>query len=169
MPVAKTVVHTSEPGGSWWSGGDERAAACGQPERSALGAASGLVARSGFRQSVGEVTALHVAIQGDHTWIAGRSFATMPWVILEIFAVHWFDFLVSIIGDGRSASLPPRSRANGQSIEPPLLAQVQVTYPGGHASLSFDGNAKFGAMDTTVIVGTAETLPAAVRTSDTRT
>ena len=107
---------------------------------------------------IGEVTALHVAIQWDHTWIAGTPFATMPWVILEDFAVHWFDFLVSIIGDRTERIFATASRANGQSTEPPLLAHVQVTYPGGHASLSFDGNAKFGAMDTTVIVGTTGTL-----------
>ena len=43
-----------------------------------------------------------------------------------------------------------------------------MTYPGGHASLSFDGNAKFGAADTTVIVGTAGTLAAQDQTSATR-
>jgi len=111
-----------------------------------------------FAGLVGDVTAVHVAIQWDHTWIAGTPFATMPWVILEDFAVHWFDFLVSIIGDRAERILAIASRANGQPVEPPLLAHVQVTYPGGHASLSFDGNAKFGAADTTVIVGTEGTL-----------
>lgn len=107
---------------------------------------------------IGEVTAVHVAIQWDHTWIAGTPFANMPWVILEDFAIHWFDFLVSVIGDRAERVFTTATRANEQPIDPPLLAQVQISYPGGHASLSFDANTKFGAADATVIVGTKGTL-----------
>ena len=35
-----------------------------------------------------------------------------------------------------------------------------MTYPGGQASLAFDGNAAHGALDTTVVVGTRGTLRA---------
>jgi predicted dehydrogenase len=107
---------------------------------------------------IGQVTAVHVSIQWDHTWIAGTRFADMPFVILEDFSIHWFDFLVSVIGDHANLVFATVSRAHAQAIAPGLLAQVQITYPGGHASLVFDGSASSGASDTTVIVGTKGTL-----------
>jgi predicted dehydrogenase len=107
---------------------------------------------------VGEVTGVHVGIQWDHTWIAGTPFAAMDHVILEDFAIHWFDFLVSIIGDRAEQVFATASRAAGQSIHAPLLAQAMVGYPGGQASLVFDANAAFGASDTTTVIGTRGTL-----------
>jgi predicted dehydrogenase len=107
---------------------------------------------------VGAVTAVHVSIQWDHTWIAGTPFARMPFVILEDFGIHWFDFLVSVIGNRAERVFATVTRARGQPIEPGLLSQVQVTFPGGHASLAFDGNTPRGALDTTVVVGTSGTL-----------
>ncbi|HEX4767675.1 MAG TPA: Gfo/Idh/MocA family oxidoreductase [Lichenihabitans sp.] len=103
---------------------------------------------------VGEVTAVRISIQWDHTWIAGTRFAEMPQVILEDFSIHWFDFLTSLIGDAAETVFAATSRAHGQAIAPGLLAQVLVTFPGGQASLAFDANAAFGAADTTVVVGT---------------
>ena len=109
-------------------------------------------------QLIGAVTGVHVTIQWDHTWIAGTPFAEMEHVILDDFAIHWFDFLVSIIGDKAELVFAMASRAEGQAVKSGLLSQVLVSYPGGQASLSFDGNAAHGASDTTVIVGTRGTL-----------
>lgn len=109
---------------------------------------------------VGSVTGVHVAIQWDHTWIAGTPFAEMEHVILDDFAIHWFDFLVSIIGDRAEMVFATASRAEGQTVTSGLLSQALVTYPGGQASLAFDGNAAHGALDTTVVVGTRGTLRA---------
>jgi predicted dehydrogenase len=107
---------------------------------------------------VGAVTGVHVSIQWDHTWIAGTPFAEMEHVILDDFAIHWFDFLVSIIGDRAELVFATASRAEGQAVASGLLSQVLITYPGGQASLIFNGNAAHGATDTTVIVGTRGTL-----------
>jgi predicted dehydrogenase len=107
---------------------------------------------------IGAVTGVHVAIQWDHGWIAGTPFAEMEHVILDDFAVHWFDFLVSIIGDRAESVFATATRAEGQTIPAPLLAQVLVAYPGGQASLIFDANAVHGASDTTTVVGTRGTL-----------
>jgi predicted dehydrogenase len=107
---------------------------------------------------VGEVTGVHVSIQWDHTWIAGTPFAEMEHVILDDFAIHWFDFLTSIIGDRAEMVFATAGRADGQAVRTPLLSQALVTYPGGQASLTFDANAKHGATDTTVVVGTRGTL-----------
>jgi len=47
---------------------------------------------------VGTVTSVHVSIQWDHSWVAGTPFDAMDDLILEDFGIHWFDFLVSVIG-----------------------------------------------------------------------
>jgi predicted dehydrogenase len=107
---------------------------------------------------IGPVTGVHVAIQWDHTWIAGTPFADMEHVILDDFAIHWFDFLVSIIGDKAEMVFATACRAEGQTMASGLLSQVLITYPGGQASLVFDGNAAHGALDTTIVVGTRGTL-----------
>lgn len=107
---------------------------------------------------VGTVTGVHVAIHWNHSWIAGTPFAEMDHVILDDFAIHWFDFLVSIIGDQAARVFATAGRAADQTMHAPLLSQALVTYPGGHASLVFDANASHGAADTTTIVGTRGTL-----------
>ena len=111
-----------------------------------------------FAGLVGEVTGVHLAIHWNHTWIAGTPFAEMPHVILEDFAIHWVDFLVSIIGDRAEMVFATASRARGQVVASPLLSEAVVKFPGGQASLVFDGNTLYGASDTTVIVGTKGTL-----------
>jgi predicted dehydrogenase len=107
---------------------------------------------------IGTVTGVHVSIHWDHTWIAGTPFAAMDHVLLDDFAIHWFDFLVSIIGDRAERLFATVGRASGQTIHAPLLAQALVTYPGGQASLVFDANNPHGASDTTTVVGTKGSL-----------
>jgi predicted dehydrogenase len=107
---------------------------------------------------IGEVTGVHVAIHWNHTWIAGTPFAEMRHVILDDFAIHWFDFLVSIIGNRAEQVFAAATRAKGQTVASPLLSEAMIGFPGGQASLVFDGNALHGASDTTVIVGTKGTL-----------
>ncbi|HVO00827.1 MAG TPA: Gfo/Idh/MocA family oxidoreductase [Candidatus Cybelea sp.] len=109
---------------------------------------------------IGAVTGVHVSIQWDHSWIAGTPFAVMEHVILDDFAIHWFDFLVSIIGDRARTVYATAARAEGQheAISSPLLSQAMVSFPSGQASLVFDANATYGAQDTTTVVGTRGTL-----------
>ncbi|HEY3147811.1 MAG TPA: Gfo/Idh/MocA family oxidoreductase [Dongiaceae bacterium] len=107
---------------------------------------------------VGSVTGVHVSIQWDHTWIVGTPFAEMEHVILDDFAIHWFDFLVSVVGDHADLVFATAGRAEGQTVRTPLLSQALVAFPGGQASLTFDANAKHGATDSTVVVGTRGTL-----------
>ncbi|MET3898061.1 putative dehydrogenase [Devosia sp. UYZn731] len=107
---------------------------------------------------VGEVTSVHVNIQWDHSWIAGTPFNELDHVILDDFAIHWFDFLASIIGDRAETVFATAGKAHGQRPKAGLLAHALVGFAGGHASLVFDGHATFGAQDTTVIVGTQGTI-----------
>jgi predicted dehydrogenase len=158
LEVSEEEVRRSKPT-SWWyktaSGGGSLLDYLG------YGATLGTWYKNGEAVSanpIGSVTGVHVAIHWDHTWIAGTPFAEMEYVILDDFAIHWFDFLVSIIGNRAEMVFATASSAEDQTIRSPLLSQVLVTYSGGQASLSFDANASHGASDTTTVIGTHGTL-----------
>jgi predicted dehydrogenase len=74
------------------------------------------------------------------------------------FGIHWFDFLVSVIGDRTLRVHATTARAAGQTVRPPLLAQALVAFPGGQASLTFDGDTRYGPQDSTVVIGTRGTV-----------
>lgn len=107
---------------------------------------------------VGKPHSVDVSIHWNHGWIAGTAFEAIDDLILYDFAVHWFDFLVSLIGGQATAVFASKARAAGQTVAPPLMASALVSFEGGQASLSFDGAAGFGAEDRTVIAGAAGTL-----------
>jgi len=107
--------------------------------------------RAGY---IGEVTGVHVEIRWNHGWIAGTAFEAMDDLILWDFGIHWFDFLASVIGERARFVTATAARALGQSARPPLLAQALVAFEGGQGSLVFDGATRFGAQDSTAVVGT---------------
>jgi predicted dehydrogenase len=107
---------------------------------------------------VGEVTGVHVAIRWNHGWIAGTDFEAVEDLVLWDFGIHWFDFLVSVIGNRAFRVDATTARAAEQGVRPPLLAQALVSFAGGHASLVFDGDTRFGAQDSTVVIGTRGTV-----------
>lgn len=112
---------------------------------------------------IGEVQSCNISIHWDHSWIAGTAFEAIHDLILYDFAIHWFDFLTSLIpasaGTGRAGSVvATTARAGRQGVRPPMLAQALVAFDGGQAALQFDGAARFGAEDRTLITGSAGTL-----------
>jgi predicted dehydrogenase len=118
--------------------------------------------RGAIRQGlVGAVQSVHISIHWDHSWIAGTSFDAIDDLLLFDFAIHWLDFLSTLIGPTAITVRATRARATQQTPKPPLLAQVLVEFPGGQAALLFDGATKFGARDRTVITGTEGTLESA--------
>src|ERR1700723_989815 len=102
---------------------------------------------------IGEVTGVHVEIRWNHGWIAGTSFEAMNDLILWDFGIHWFDFLASVICDRASSVHATAARPAGQTARPPLLAQTLVAFDGGQATLVFDGATRYGARDSTSVVG----------------
>lgn len=110
---------------------------------------------------IGDVISVHAQLQWDHSWIQGTPFEEIDQIILEDFAIHWFDFLVSLIGDTATSVYAIGTKAKGQEPRSRLMAQAMVAFPGGQASLVFDGAAKFGAQNLTTIVGTGGTLRSA--------
>jgi predicted dehydrogenase len=107
---------------------------------------------------VGDVQSVAITIDWHHGWIKGSSFEAIDDLILYDFAVHWFDFLASLIGDRAASVYAITARARGQEVRPPLLAEALVAFAGGQAALVFDGAARFGAEDRTVVAGTTGKL-----------
>jgi predicted dehydrogenase len=107
---------------------------------------------------VGDVHSVDVSIHWNHGWIKGTAFEDLDNLILYDFAVHWFDFLASFIGGRATSVFAARAHAASQPVRPPLIAGSIVAFDGGQASLLFDGAAKFGAEDRTVITGSLGTL-----------
>jgi predicted dehydrogenase len=107
---------------------------------------------------VGAVQSCNISIHWDHGWIKGTPFEEIDDLILYDFAIHWFDFLASLIGGSATSVFATRARASGQSVRPPLLAEALVAFPGGQAALMFDGTSRFGPEDRTVVTGSRGTL-----------
>jgi predicted dehydrogenase len=102
---------------------------------------------------IGEITGVHIDIRWNHGWIAGTPFEAMDDLILWDFGIHWFDFLASIIGERARLVHATTARAAGQTARPPLLAQALIAFDGGQASLVFDGATRYGARDSTSVIG----------------
>ena len=107
-------------------------------------------ARAGL---LGTPIALHAAVHWDHNWVAGTAFDTIEPLILYDFGIHWFDFAASVMGRGE-AVFATAARAEGQGARVPLLSQALIRYPGGQASLAFDGAVRHGPWDTSFVAGT---------------
>lgn len=107
---------------------------------------------------VGDLHAVDVSIHWNHGWIRGTSFEDLDNLILYDFAVHWFDFLASLIGGGATSVFATRTHAAAQPVRPALIAGAIVTFDGGQANLLFDGATLFGAEDRTVVAGSRGTL-----------
>ncbi len=103
---------------------------------------------------IGDVVSCHIAIHWNHGWIKDTPFERIDDLVFQDFAIHWFDFLVSLIGDRATSVIATRARATGQYVDPPLLAQALVQFDGGQASLVFDGSTSFGPLDRIYISGT---------------
>ena len=84
---------------------------------------------------IGDVQSCHISIHWDHSWIAGTPFEAIDDLILYDFAIHWFDFLTSLIGGRATSVFATTSRAGGQSVRPPMLAEALVAFDGGQAAL----------------------------------
>jgi len=104
---------------------------------------------------IGEIADAHVSIQWNHGWIAGTPFEDVRDLVLWDFGIHWFDFLVSLIGPRARSVFATAARSAAQSVRPPLLAQALVAFDGGQASLVFNGDTRIGAQDSTIVVGSS--------------
>jgi predicted dehydrogenase len=105
---------------------------------------------------LGSVDAVHCDVHWDHSWVQGTVFETVRHLILYDFAIHWFDFLTSIMRDATPRRVfASMARSATQTVAPALLAQTMVDYESAQATLIFDGFTRFDRMDRTLVVGSA--------------
>ena len=48
---------------------------------------------------IGDLVSCHTGVHWDHSWIEGTPFEKIDDLVFFDFAIHWFDFLSSLIGD----------------------------------------------------------------------
>jgi predicted dehydrogenase len=103
---------------------------------------------------LGSVDAVHCDVHWDHSWVKGGPFEEVTHLILYDFAIHWFDFLATVMGDAKPRRVYASvTRAATQSVRPALLGQAMIEYEAAQASLAFDGFTQFDKLDRTIVVG----------------
>lgn len=104
---------------------------------------------------IGDLLSTHLQMHWDHSWVAGTPFEKIRDLVLYDFAIHWFDMTATLWGDRPIKRVyASKTEALGQTIMPPMLAQVHMELDGGQASLVFDAHLKFGPQDHSYIGGT---------------
>jgi len=108
---------------------------------------------------IGDVMSVQCMVNWDHSWVAGTPFDEIRHLILYDFAIHWFDILSCFLPGKEPLHVSASAvSASGQTAKPPLMAQAIVQYEGAQASLSFNGNVRYGMLDTTLVAGSAGSL-----------
>ena len=103
---------------------------------------------------IGDVVGVHCGVHWDHSWTRGTEFEKIYHLILYDFAIHWFDFLSTVM-EGQQAKrvYASATSAPNQDMMPPLVAQAAVEYPGAQASLVFDAYVPEGCWDRVLVSG----------------
>jgi predicted dehydrogenase len=108
---------------------------------------------------IGEVASVHCAVHWDHSWVRGTVFEKVYHLILYDFAIHWFDFLSTVMGKQRPLRLFASTAISPtQDIMPALMGQAATEYPRAQSTLVFDGHAQHGPWDAAYIAGSQGTL-----------
>lgn len=111
---------------------------------------------------IGKVSSVDMALNWDHTWTAGTEFEKIHHLVLYDFAIHWIDAACTFFGGGPSTSVyASLAMAPGQPIKPPLVASVTATFPGGIATLSFNGCSRFAPLERCTVIGSGGTIQGA--------
>ena len=105
---------------------------------------------------LGSIDAIHCDVHWDHSWVKGTVFESVRHLILYDFAIHWFDFVRTIMDE----AVPRRifasmAKSATQTIMPALLAQTIIEYESTQVTLIFDGFTRFDHLDRTLVVGSA--------------
>jgi predicted dehydrogenase len=108
---------------------------------------------------LGQVTAAHLSVHWNHGWVKGTRFESVKHLMLYDFAIHWFDIVTCFMGDRRPLRVfASMAHSPTQQVRPDLLAQAMIEYDGAQASLAFDGDTRFGALDHTFVTGSGGTI-----------
>lgn len=113
-------------------------------------------ARAGL---LGAIDAVHCDVHWDHSWVGGTPFESLRHVILYDYAIHWFDFVMTLLTKVEARRVyATATRSASQTVRPPLLAQAVIEFDSAQASLAFDAHTRFGQLDRTLVVGSRGTI-----------
>ena len=108
---------------------------------------------------IGALEEVEISIAWDHSWTVGTAFDRTAHLVLFDFGVHWFDFIVSLLGGREVTEVEASvSFSPGQSSPQPMLANVEMRGEGFRASLAFDGDSSERLRDVTRVVGRSGAL-----------
>jgi predicted dehydrogenase len=108
---------------------------------------------------LGTIDAVHCDIHWNHGWVQGGPFEDVDHLILYDFAIHWFDFLTTVMGSAKPRRVYATSAcAATQIVRPPLLGQAMIDYESAQASLVFDGFTQFHPQDRSLVIGSKGTI-----------
>lgn len=103
---------------------------------------------------LGDIVGVHCGVHWDHGWVEGTAFEQVEQLILYDFAIHWFDFLTTVMGEQAPLRIyASAARTKSQTIMPALLGQVLIEYENAQATMAFDGHVPNGSWDRTLISG----------------
>ena len=109
--------------------------------------------------TLGNITGILTQLHWNHTWIAGTPFAQMRDIVLYDFAIHWFDFVASLLPANVDATVTAFRGAPRVDLGlPGLEATAVVEWSGGRATLSFDAGCLYGSGDSTTVIGSEGTV-----------
>lgn len=108
---------------------------------------------------IGPLGSASITMNWDHSWIAGTPFEEVRHLVLGDFGIHWFDLTAALFA-GRPARrvFASATRAPGQPVRPPMMAQAAIEFEDAQVSLTFHGLSLFGQSDRTVLTGARGTL-----------
>jgi predicted dehydrogenase len=110
---------------------------------------------------IGEVQAVAMNLNWDHTWIEGTPFERVNDVVLFDFGIHWFDMAAQFFHGRRARSVfAVNASAPSQKIKPPLIASATIAFDHGTASVQFDASSRFGPRESICVTGSEGTLRA---------
>jgi len=110
---------------------------------------------------VGTVQTVSILINWDHSGIRGKAFETIRQIILYDFGIHWVDLAVNFFGEAeakRASACVAHSLE--QDLQPPMLAGALLTFPNGHAVLSYDALQGKDARESIIVTGSQGVLRA---------
>ncbi len=103
---------------------------------------------------LGSLDAIHCDVHWDHSWVKGTVFESVRHLILYDFAIHWFDFVRTLMDEAEPRRIfASMARSATQTIVPALLGQAIIEYESTQVTLIFDGFTRFDHLDRTLVVG----------------
>lgn len=108
---------------------------------------------------LGQLSAVRFSIQWDHTWTRGTPFEEMHHLLLNDFAIHWFDLIQCFFRGRPWQTVHASLRCSAtQNMKPPMLAHVTIDFGDAQASLTLDAATPFLPMNQTYLAGSEASI-----------